>query len=82
MAFNLDIPHVCLHSICKIKETNARDNYEYSPCIFLDLEKSVNTIEHRILLCKLEQYGIEDKEVHWFKTYLGNSQQQAISLCN
>ena len=47
---------------------------------FLDLQKCFDTIDHKILLHKLESYGISGKENAWFKSYL-NGRSQAVS-CN
>ena len=57
----------------KIKETI--DNKKYGCGIFIDLHKSVDTVNHEILLRKLEHYGIRGKAQVWFKSYLTNRKQ-------
>ena len=43
--------------------------------VFLDIKKAFDTIDHSILLNKLEKYGICCKELLFFKSYLTNRKQ-------
>ena len=47
--------------------------------VFIDLSKVFDTVNHSILLHKLELYGIKGKCLNWFKRYL-KDQQQFVSL--
>ena len=42
---------------------------------FLDIRKCFDTIDHQILIDKLERYGIVKIEASWFKSYLENRSQ-------
>ena len=43
--------------------------------IFVNLQKAFNTVEHDILLSKLEHYGIHGLANECFKSYLSNRKQ-------
>ena len=54
----------------KIKESI--DKGKFGCGIFIDLRKAFDTVNHDILLLKLEHYCIRDNMLNWFKSYLSN----------
>jgi len=43
--------------------------------VFIDLNKAFDTVHHDILCQKLEYYGIQGRDLAWFKSYLSNHKQ-------
>ena len=57
------------------KITKAIDRGEYTIGIFLDLSKAFDTINHNILVQKLDHYGVRGISNLWFQNYLTTRKQ-------
>ena len=55
------------------------DNKTFACGVFIDLEKAFDTVNHKILLQKLDHYGIRGITNKWFSSYLSNRKQK-VSL--
>ena len=51
------------------------DNNKFAVSVFVDLQKAFDTVDHHILLNKLDHYGIRGVANNWFTPYLSNRKQ-------
>lgn len=58
--------------------TNPVDDQEYAAGVLIDLKKAFNTINHKVLLHKLERYGIRGIGLSWIRSYIENRKQFVI----
>ena len=52
-----------------------RDRGKINGVLFLDLKKTFDTVDHNLLLTKLEYLGVRGQTLDWFKSYLSNRSQ-------
>ena len=59
------------------------DNDEFATGVFIDLRKALDTVNHRILIQKLEHYELRGISKKWFSSCLTNRKQfVSIDNCN
>ena len=51
------------------------DNNEYTIGIFVDLSKAFDTVDHKILISKLNHYSIRGTPLMWFEDCLSDRKQ-------
>ena len=59
--------------VVQIYESFENDNYTVS--VLVELSMAFDTVDHTILLKKLEIYGITGANLAWFRSYLTNRKQ-------
>ena len=74
--------HSTNHALINIVDTisNAIDSGKLAAGVFVDFQKAFDTVDHNILISKLEHYGIRGKFNDWFKSYLTNRKQCVFIL--
>ena len=77
LQFGFRTKHSTTHALIDITETirKALDGNKFACGIFVDLQKAFDTVNHNILLAKLNYYGIRGLPLRWFESYLSNRTQ-------
>jgi len=77
LQFGFRAKHSIDHALIDITENirNALDNKYFACGIFVDLQKAFDTVNHNILLNKLNYYGVRGITNTWMSSYLSNRSQ-------
>ena len=62
--------HAIIELVDQIYESFEKDHYTLDA--FMDLSKVFDTVDHTILIRKLEMYGIKGINLAWFRSHLTN----------
>ena len=74
LQFGFRAKHSTSHALISITEKirEALDTGNFACGIFVDLQKAFDTVDHDILVSKLEHYGARSIAQSWFSSYLKN----------
>ena len=68
------------HALVHMTETirSALDSGNVTCGVFVDFQKAFDTVNHEILLRKLEHYGFRGAINDWFRSYLTDRKQKVV----
>ena len=77
MQFGFRQQYSTSHALINITENirKALDDGNIGCGVFVDLQKTLDTVDHQILLAKLNHYEIRGVSNDWFKSYLSTHHQ-------
>ena len=69
--------HSTNHALIDLTEIirKALDDNEFACGVFLDFKKAFDMVNHKVLLKKLEHYGVRGHAIKWFTSYLSERKQ-------
>ena len=72
--FGFETGHSTDHANAQLVDQiyEAFEKNEYTSGVFIDLPKAFDTVDHSVLLRKLELYGITGRNYAWIKNYLSD----------
>ena len=73
--FKVDILPAMLFVRLVDKIFDSFEKEQFTLGVFIDLPKAFDTVDHSILLKKLKLFGVTDKNLAWFQSYLSNRKQ-------
>ena len=85
LQFGFQQKYSTTHALINLTESirQTLDEGSFGCGIFVDLQKAFDTVDHKILLHKLEYYGICGICNDWLKSYLSDRKQfVSINGCN